>query len=87
MNQATVMEEEMSFEVKWSDLINRGLNIKASNLHPLIDKLLREVCNDEVKKKYPRVRFPEWHFTLIKWEATLEKYRITIAPGKPTIKG
>ena len=81
------MDEQMDLDTKWEELINRGLNTKASNLTPLIDKFIREVCLEHLKTKYPKAKFHQFHFKKIKWEQTLNKYKVTIAPGLPVQKG
>jgi len=82
------MTEPFNMEVPWEELVNRGLNQKAQNLKPQIDKLLVQVVTDEVKKRFPKYKqHSAWHYTFIKWESTTEKYRLTIAPGLPTPKG
>lgn len=81
------MVEEMKFEIQYKDLIDRGLNQKASNLHPQIDRLLREIIEDKVKSAFPKIRNQPWHYTNIRWSGLTEKYFIVIAPGKPVQKG
>ncbi len=82
------MTEPFNMEIPWIELINSGLNKKVPDLKPQIDKLLAIIVTDEVKKRFPKYKFPTaWHYEYIKWEDTSEKYRLTIAPGFPKQKG
>lgn len=82
------MTEPFNMEVLWVELINRGLNKKVPDLKPQIDKILALIITDEVKKRFPKYKFPTaWHFEYIKFWDTTEKYTMTIAPGFPKQKG
>lgn len=81
------MIETIDLEVKFEELINRGLNTKAISLHPQIDRLLKEIVNDKVKAMFPRVKQQPWHYVKLKYSDVSEKYFVTIAPGAPVLKG
>lgn len=73
--------------IPYKELVDRGLNTKASNLHPLIDKLLREIVSDKIKSQQPQIKFQAWHYTYIRFQDTTEKYYITVMPGEAPKKG
>ena len=81
------MTQPFDMEIEWEELINRGLNTRVPDLKPQIDKLISAVINDEVKKRFPKIKQQPWHLTYIKFYDTTEKYKLTVAPGFSTLKG
>lgn len=82
------MTEPFNMEIPWNELINRGLNKKALDLTPQINKYLKAIITDEIKKRFPKYKFyTSWHYKFIKWNEPSMKYIIVIAPGFPTLKG
>ena len=81
------MIDTIDLEIRFEELVNRGLNTKAISLHPQIDRLLKETIDEKVKGMFPRVKQQPWHYVKIKYSDVSEKYFITIAPGSPVPKG
>lgn len=73
--------------VSITELRERGLNEKAENLHPQIERLLREILSDRVKRYFPKNPNQPWHFVKIHYDSAVEKYHIQLAPGFALKKG
>ncbi len=81
------MIEQMSLEVEFKELINRGLNLKAENIHPQVDRLLKEIIKERVQTAFPKTRNQPWHYISIRYSNSSDKYTIVIAPGHAPQKG
>ena len=81
------IEEILSFNIKWEDLIDRGLNEKVKDLHPQIEKYIKEICTEKYKNHFPKERFPLWHFKKIFFSSLTDTYFISIGKGLGAVKG
>ena len=75
------MESNLSLQIKWEDLVNNGLNIRAKNIKPLIDRHLFDLITLELRKRFPRIKQQPWHYVSIRYSVPTEIYYIEIAPG------
>lgn len=87
MGEITVTNIELHIEIKWKDLVDRGLNEKIENLHPQIEKYIKEICTEKYKNAFPTERFPLWHFIKIHFSSLTDTYFITIGKGLGAAKG
>jgi hypothetical protein len=83
----TNMPDTLSFTITWKDMLDRGLNEKVMELHPQIEKYLKEICTEKYKNAFPKERFPIWHFVKIHFSSLTDTYFITIGKGLGAAKG
>lgn len=84
-----MQDTEIALEliIKWEELVDRGLNEKVENLHPQIEKYLKETITDKYKSTYPKERFPLWHYKSIRFSSLTDTYFISIGKGLGVAKG
>lgn len=78
--------QEYTVEIKYQELLDRGLNPKADSLYPQLDRLIREKAN-EYFNSLPGMKGKPWHYISIRFNPNSDTYFVKVALGAAVEKG
>lgn len=81
------MTETLDLIITFKELLYRGLNEKREDIHSQITKYMKDIIQETLRNKFPKLKQIPWHFEKIRWSQATEKYFITIGPNWPKEKG